>query len=75
MHVSDVHLTSYFNCLYSYRQHEKQALTMRVPWHVVLDSTSCAEGAAWKVTLRHLCGFEEGGRRYGQIGMHVASMM
>lgn len=68
-------LISYFNYLHSYRQNEKQALIRKVPWHMVLDSTSWAGGAAWKVTLRHLCGFEEGGRRYKQIGMHVASMM
>lgn len=57
-------LISYFNYLHSYRQNEKQALIRKVPWHMVLDSTSWAGGAAWKVTLRHLCGFEEGGRRY-----------
>lgn len=62
VHVSNVDLTSYFNHLHSYSQHEKQALTRKVPWHVVLDSTSCAEGAAWKVMLRHLYGFEEGDR-------------
>lgn len=73
--VSLVDLTSYFSCPRSYRQHGNQTLTEKIAWQMDLDSVSCAEGAAWKVTLRHLHAFEEAGRRYGQIGMHMASMM
>lgn len=68
-------LTLYFNCPLSYRQHGKQMSTEKIAWQMDLDSVPCAEGAAWKVTLRHLNAFEEGDRRYGQIGMHMASMM
>lgn len=50
-------------------------LTEKVVWQMDLDSVPCAEGAAWKVTLRDLYAFEERGRRYGQIGTHMASKM
>ena len=75
VYVSSVHLTWYYNYPHSYRQHEKQTLNRKVAWQMDLGSMPCAEGAAWKVILRHLQVFEEGSRRYRQIGMHVASMM